>query len=77
MHIQNLKVTMVIMVFMATTLISIMLKNTYMNPMITKKKISLIITIILINGCSLSPGMHMETKSTWLDESKYVSYRLS
>jgi len=44
-----------------------------MNPMIIKKKISLIITIILINGCSLSPGMHMETKSTWLDESKYVS----
>ena len=38
-----------------------------------KKKISLLITIIFINGCSLSPGMHMETKSTWLDESKYVS----
>ena len=44
-----------------------------MSPMIMKKKISLIITIILINGCSLSPGMHMETKSTWLDDSKYVS----
>ena len=73
MHIQNPKVTMVIMAFMATTPISIMLKNTSMNPMIIKKKISLIITIILINGCSLSPGMHMETKSTWLDESKYVS----
>ena len=73
MHIQNRKVTMVIMAFMATTPISIMLKNTSMNPMIIKKKISLIITIILINGCSLSPGMHMETKSTWLDESKYVS----
>lgn len=38
----------------------------------TKKKISLIVTFILINGCSLSPGMHMETKSSWLDESKYV-----
>ena len=50
-----------------------MLKNISMNLMIIKKKISLIITIILINGCSLSPGMHMETKSTWLDESKYVS----
>ena len=73
MLIQNPKVTMVIMAFMATTPISIMLKNTSMNPMIIKKKISLIITIILINGCSLSPGMHMETKSTWLDESKYVS----
>ena len=38
-----------------------------------KKKISLIITICLMSGCSLSPGMYMETKSTWLDESKYVS----
>ena len=38
-----------------------------------KNKISLIITIILISGCSLSPGMHMDTQSTWLDESKYVS----
>ena len=44
-----------------------------MNLMIMKNKISLIITIILISGCSLSPGMHMDTKSTWLDESKYVS----
>ena len=73
MHIQNLKVTMVIMAFMETTLINIMQRNISMNPMIMKKKISLIVTIIFLNGCSLSPGMHMETKSTWLDESKYVS----
>ena len=25
-----------------------------------------------MSGCSLSPGMHMSTKSTWLDESKYI-----
>lgn len=37
-----------------------------------KKSLSLIIVLIFINGCSLSPGMHMETRSTWLDESKYV-----
>ncbi len=43
-----------------------------MNLMIMKKKISLIITIILISGCSLSPGMHMETRSTWSDGSEYV-----
>jgi len=43
-----------------------------MNLMIMKKKISLIVTIILINGCSLSPGMHMETKSSFFDESEYV-----
>ena len=37
-----------------------------------KKKFSLIIAFLFINGCSLSPGMHMETKSKWLDDSKYV-----
>ena len=36
------------------------------------KKTSLIITMIIISGCSLSPGMHMDTKSPWFDESKYV-----
>ena len=36
------------------------------------KKLSLIISLIYVSGCSLSPGMHMETKSNWLDESKYV-----
>lgn len=40
--------------------------------MTMKKKISLIIILILISGCSLSPGMHMDTKSPWLDESEYV-----
>ena len=40
--------------------------------MIMQKKISLITILILINGCSLSPGMHMETKSSWADNSKYV-----
>jgi polysaccharide export outer membrane protein len=37
-----------------------------------KKKFSLIIAFMVINGCSLSPGMHMDTKAQWLDESKYV-----
>lgn len=37
-----------------------------------KKKISLLIILMIISGCSLSPGMHMETKSPWLDESRYV-----
>ena len=40
--------------------------------MIMKKKISLIVVFIFINGCSLAPGMHMETNSTWLDDSEYV-----
>ena len=73
MHIRNLKVTMVIMAFMAITLINIMLRSISMSPMIMKKKISLIVTIILLNGCAISPGMHLETKSSWFDESKYVS----
>ena len=40
--------------------------------MIMKKKISLIVVFIFINGCSLAPGMHMETNSTWLEDSEYV-----
>lgn len=36
------------------------------------KTISLIIVFTYITGCSLSPGIHMDTKSSWLDESKYV-----
>ena len=72
MHIQNLKVTMVIMAFMAITLINITQRNICMSPMIMKKKISLIIILMLVNACSLSPGMHMETKNSWSDESKYV-----
>ena len=38
-----------------------------------KKKISLIITLSILCGCSLSPGMHMDTNDSWLDDSKYVS----
>jgi len=38
-----------------------------------KKTLSLIFVLTFIVGCSLSPGMHMETKSSWLSESKYVS----
>lgn len=36
------------------------------------KKISLFIVFMLISSCSLAPGMHMQTNSSWLDESKYV-----
>ena len=37
-----------------------------------KKKISLIIILLIISGCSLSPGMHMDTQSSWSNKSKYV-----
>lgn len=37
-----------------------------------KKKIDIIIILLFINACSLAPGMHMETQSTWLDDTKYV-----
>ena len=37
-----------------------------------KKKINLIFSLLFINGCSLSPGMYMETKTSWNDNSKYV-----
>ena len=37
-----------------------------------KNKIYLIFIFVFLNGCSLSPGMHMDTQSSWFDESKYV-----
>ena len=37
-----------------------------------KNKISSIICIVFVSACSLSPGMHMDTKSSWIDDSKYV-----
>ena len=37
-----------------------------------RKKISSIIILMFINGCAFSPGMHMETNSSLLDDSKYV-----
>ncbi len=43
-----------------------------MKPMNMKQKISLVIVFLFFNGCSLSPGMHMETQSSWLDQSRYV-----
>lgn len=39
--------------------------------MITRNKINLLI-VFLLSGCALSPGMHMETKSSWVDNDKYV-----
>ncbi len=36
------------------------------------KTISLIAVLIFVSGCSLSPGMHMNTESSWADKSKYV-----
>ena len=36
------------------------------------RKISLTIALLFSTGCSLSPGMYLDTKSTWVDDSKYV-----
>ena len=40
--------------------------------MIMKKKFNLILISAIISGCSLSPGMHVETKKNWLNEKEYV-----
>ena len=39
--------------------------------MIIKIKISLLF-VFIFSGCTLSPGMHMETRSSWIDNEKYV-----
>lgn len=39
--------------------------------MITKNQINLLL-LFVFTGCTLSPGMHMNTKSSWVDNEKYV-----
>ena len=39
--------------------------------MIIKNKISLFV-LFIFSGCAFSPGMHMETKSSWNEDKKYV-----
>jgi len=40
--------------------------------MTIRKKINATIAILIVSGCSLAPGMHMETNSSWLDDNRYV-----
>ena len=37
-----------------------------------KKYVFLFIFLIIISGCSLSPGMHMDTESTWFENDSSV-----
>ena len=37
-----------------------------------KKKVNLALILIFVSGCTLSPGMHMDTNTPLLEESKYV-----
>ena len=37
-----------------------------------KKKINFLVVLIFATSCSLSPGMHIETKSSWADDSRYI-----
>ena len=67
MLIQNQKVIMVTMAFMVITRINIMLTNILMKHMNIKSKF-VYIFLIFITGCSFSPGMYMDTNSTWLTE---------
>ena len=74
MLIKNLPVIMVITVFMATILTNITLKNIYVKTMIMIKKTrsSSLLLLFLLAGCSLSPGMHMNTSSDFGSSKNYV-----
>jgi polysaccharide biosynthesis/export protein len=37
-----------------------------------KKKFNLNLILVIISGCSISPGMHVETQKNWFNESEYV-----
>lgn len=43
-----------------------------MTIMNMKKIFSLLFLITAISNCSISPGMHMKTESTWLDDNSYI-----
>ena len=56
-----------------------MLKNIYMTTMNTQKiinliksKFNIVLMVATISSCSLSPGMHMQTTTTWLDDNETV-----
>ncbi|MFL2693716.1 MAG: polysaccharide biosynthesis/export family protein [Gammaproteobacteria bacterium] len=40
--------------------------------MTIRKKFNLFLIIAIISGCSISPGMHLETQKNWLNEREYV-----
>ena len=76
MIMQNLKDTMGIMVYTGTMLIVIMLKNIYTQAMITQKmktKLITVMTIFLLGSCSLAPGMHMVTESSFGNNKNFVT----
>ena len=37
-----------------------------------KKIINFVILITIGSSCSISPGMHMETDTSWLNESRFI-----
>ena len=65
------------MIYMGTIDIDIMQTNIYIVMAIQrlkmiKKYVFLFIFLIIISGCSLSPGMHMDTESTWFENDSSV-----
>ena len=66
-----------IMVFMEIIDINIMLIDIYIiismiNMIKYKNFYSTFLGILIISSCSLSPGMHMDTNSSWLKDKSYV-----
>ena len=37
-----------------------------------KRKINLLFVLLIASSCSLSPGMHMDTESSWFSKSRFV-----
>ena len=66
------QVTMGTMAYMEITLINTMHANIYMTvmTMIKINKVIFLIFILALSGCSLSPGMHMTTKSANTDNER-------
>ena len=64
-HTKNHQAIMVIMAYMETMIINIMQINIFMNLMIMIRRNNIVfLFLILLSGCSLSPGMHMSSASS-------------
>ena len=72
MHTQNLLDIMGIMIIMVITRISIMQTDIYMMNINMNNKIIAIFFLLTITSCSLAPGMHMSSSTTWLDDEETI-----
>ena len=74
MHMKSQILRMVTMAHMVITDISITQINIYIThtPKKMIKTVTSLALILLVASCALSPGMHMQTEKSWINDGEYV-----